>query len=220
MSVADLLVGYDAREDWLEFPDPWSAERRQSHLLRQGIVKPLSVDSDAWPSVFELVQDLVRPDWTGYVQDLWEDLEALKGAVSSADSLGARPLSWTAVELVSVTTSKTMLAVWQDRVQAVVPPRITDLNARLVGYDVADYFLLSSLTNCGASRWVAPQEWSRMKSRPNRGEVVWSRSGGEEKVVEDNLLGGGRRVGALYLDVKSGCAVRILTPEHSSPVAS
>lgn len=162
MSVSDLLLGYDAREGWLEFHDAWSAERRQSHLLRQEIVKPLSVDSGAWPSVFELVADLARPDWTGYVQDLWEDLEALKEALHQAGSLKARPLSWIAVELVCATTSKTMLAIWQDRVRAAAPSRITDVTAHLAGYDVADYFLLSSLTNCGASQWADPFEWCPM----------------------------------------------------------
>lgn len=160
MRVSDLLLGYDAREGWLEFHDAWNAERRQSHLLRQEIVKPLSVDSGAWPSVFELVPDLARPAWTGYVQDLWEDLDVLKEDLRQACSLKAKPISWIAVELDCATTSKTMLAVWQDRVRAVVPPRITDVTARLAGYDVADYFLLTSLTNCGAPRWTDPSEWS------------------------------------------------------------
>lgn len=160
MSVPDLLLGYDAREAWLNFQDTWSAERRQSHLLRQEIVKPLSVDSDVWPSVFELVPRLTRPDWTGYVQYLWSDLQALTRVVGTGASREAEQVSCIAVELVSSTTSGTMLAVWQDRVQAVAPPRLAELNRRLAGYDVADYFLLSGLTNCGSPQWTDPQVWS------------------------------------------------------------
>lgn len=158
--VPDLLLGYDAREAPLNYRGTWSEERRQSHLLRQELVKPLSVDSEVWPSVFEVVPQLTRPDWTGYVQYLWDDLQALMKVVEEAISPESKQVSYIAVELVSSTTSGTMLAVWQDRVPTVVPPRLTELTRTLAGYDVADYFLLSGLTNCGSPHWANPEEWS------------------------------------------------------------
>lgn len=160
MSAPGLLLGYDAREGWSRLEDSWDKDRRDRFLLRQDAEKVLSVDSDVWPSVFDVVPELTRPDWTGYVQFLWDDLGALTGAIGSAAPLGSRQISWIAVELVSPTTSGTMLAVWQDRVRVIVPPRLEELPRTLAGYDVADYFLLSSLTNCESPRWADPLEWS------------------------------------------------------------
>lgn len=159
-SVSDLLLGYDAREAPLNPRGTWGKERRQSHLLRQELVKPLSVDSEVWPSVFEVSPHLPRPDWTGNVQDLWDDLQALTKVVEPGISLESEQISYIAVELVSSTTSGTMLAVWQDRVRAAVSPRLIELPRTLAGYDVADYFLLSGLTNCGSPHWADPQVWS------------------------------------------------------------
>lgn len=160
MSISDLLLGYDAREALSSPRGAWSKERRQSHLLRQELAKPLSVDSEVWPSVFEVFPHLIRPDWTGYVQDLWDDLLALTKVVEPRISLESEQISYIAVELVSSTTSGTMLAVWQDRVRAVSSPHLSELTRTLAGYDVADYFLLSGLTNCGSPHWADPQEWS------------------------------------------------------------
>jgi len=100
-NVSELLLGYDARESWLNFQETWDAERRQNQLLRQEIEKPLSVDSDVWPSVFEAIPCLVRPDWTGYVQHLWDDLEALRRVVEPVVSPEPEKAAFVAVELVS-----------------------------------------------------------------------------------------------------------------------
>jgi hypothetical protein len=160
MNALNLLLGYDAREAWISFESSWSAERRLRFLLRQEIEKPLSVDSDVWPSVFELVTGLKRPDWTGYVQDLWDNLDALTSTLQSQRPVELTNTRFIAVELVASMCSAEALAEWRDRVRDVVPPRLDQLPRRLAGYDVADFFLLSGLTNCetpmrpNLSRWA------------------------------------------------------------------
>ena len=83
MPSNDLLLGFDAREMWLDFSEDWTEERKRSFLLRRDIIKPLSTDTTVWPSVFDVAQTLQRPPWTGPIQELWEDLQALENSLST-----------------------------------------------------------------------------------------------------------------------------------------
>ncbi len=49
----ELLLGFDAREMWLEFSEDWSEERQRLFLLRRDIIKPLSAHTVTWRSVFD-----------------------------------------------------------------------------------------------------------------------------------------------------------------------
>jgi hypothetical protein len=40
-----------------------------------------------WRSVFDVDQTIQRLPWTGPIQDLWEDLQALENSVSTAEQL-------------------------------------------------------------------------------------------------------------------------------------
>jgi hypothetical protein len=42
--MSEHVVGFDAREMWLGFPDSWPAERIHGLLYRLNIAKPLSTD--------------------------------------------------------------------------------------------------------------------------------------------------------------------------------
>src|SRR5436305_3186339 len=165
MSAQDLLLGYDAREDWISFESSWSTERRQLFLLRQDVEKPLSVDSDVWPSVFELLPDLRRPDWTGYVQDLWDNFQALVETLKSTVPTESVNLRFIAIELIASLCSDAELTEWRDRVKEVIPPRLDQLPRKLAGYDVADFFLLSGLTNCEVPARPDPSRWAPLLNR-------------------------------------------------------
>lgn len=158
MIGSNLLLGYDAREDWISFQDSWSRDRRQRLLIRQDIEKPLSVDTAVWPSVFDLVPCLHRPDWTGYVQDLWEDLQALTTAVQAVEL--SKPICYVAIELLEEFCSCEVAEDWRERVPRVVSPDVRSLPHSLVGYDVADYYLLSGLTNCEPSLQHRSSKWA------------------------------------------------------------
>jgi hypothetical protein len=156
MTTPALLVGYDARD----LQNTWDIERRERFLLRRDVEQPLSVDSDVWASVLDISGDFQRPDWTGYVQDLWDNLWALVRVLQSSAVVISPETRFIAVELVTASCSETTLGEWRDRVCQIVPPNLDSLPRKLLGYDVADYFLLSGLTNCApplqsqANRWL------------------------------------------------------------------
>src|SRR5690242_11063009 len=65
MSSNDLLLGFDAREMWLDPQDDWPPARKKGYLLRDDVAKPLSTDTAVWRTVFDADPSLHRPEWTG-----------------------------------------------------------------------------------------------------------------------------------------------------------
>src|SRR5258708_23515871 len=93
MSSIELLLGFDAREMWLDGEEYWLEERKRTFLLRKDIVQPLSTDTLVWRSVFDVEQTLHRPQWTGPIQELWDNLATLQANMDTAWSERTLP-SW------------------------------------------------------------------------------------------------------------------------------
>lgn len=141
----ERVLGYDIREAWCSMERLWPRPRRDLYLLRNDVVKPLSVDVIVWPTVFADGQveachldephlgnaGAARPSFVGPCQSLWTDLGAMERAA---------PLVPSAVIAV--------IASLDD--DEFIPLRASPA-ARWdsLGFDVADPFLLSGLTNCG-----------------------------------------------------------------------
>jgi hypothetical protein len=142
------VLGFDAREGWADPLRLWPAARRMQYLLRPDIVKPLSVDVMVWPSVFRdpgveqlhlgdgLGNDgIIPPAFVGPCHGLWTDLDEMRGVCV----FSARPL-----RVVAVVAQEHPLAGHSaalDGSAAAAWPTI--------GFDVADEYLLSGLTDCG-----------------------------------------------------------------------
>jgi hypothetical protein len=169
----ELLLGFDAREMWLDVAEYWPEERKRTFLLRQDIVKPLSTDILVWRSVFDVEQTLNRPQWTGPIQNLWDNLatlQAYRHTVWSARTLPYWLIAVTLQEEVSeledllewyARASKTHdetvpgglplsgeLLEWYARASSIIPA-LRDPAWAFLGYDVSDKWLLSGLSNCG-----------------------------------------------------------------------
>ena len=169
----ELLLGFDAREMWLDVAEYWPEERKKTFLLRQEIVKPLSTDILVWRSVFDVEQTLNRPQWTGPIQELWEDLATLQAYLDTAWSERTLPSWIIAVTLQEDVCESEDLLEWYARasnfidetVPGVLPlsgyllewyarassiiPALRDPAWAFLGYDVSDKWLLSGLSNCG-----------------------------------------------------------------------
>jgi hypothetical protein len=126
----ETTIGFDLRST---LPDPyWTPDRRARHLLRPDVPSVRSVDPMVWerPSGFPSPPDAAQ---------LWPNLPDLLAA--------AHPLDQTVAVVVRIT------ALEQDE----ETPCNLDLSGSpferqiVLGYDVADYDLLSGLTNCGYS---------------------------------------------------------------------
>ena len=50
----EVMIGFDAREWWLDFQREWDDKRKSVFLLNEDIEKPLSVDDTVWPSLFDM----------------------------------------------------------------------------------------------------------------------------------------------------------------------
>ncbi|MET0623348.1 MAG: hypothetical protein ABW250_10250 [Pyrinomonadaceae bacterium] len=147
MSADERVVGYDAREMWSGAGAAWDAARREAFLFRPGVEKPLSTDTIVWPSVFGLEGGAPRPAYTGY-QDLWNSLSELELFLAGIESLKTRPYSIVAVTLPLPLRDPGELERWEFELGA-TSPSIHEEAWPLLGYDVADRWLLSGLSNCG-----------------------------------------------------------------------
>jgi hypothetical protein len=126
----EATIGFDLR---LTTPDPsWTADRRALHLLRRDVPLVRSVDAGVWE----------RPPGlppSAEVGGLWPDLPDLLAAARALDRADAVVVRITALE--------------QDE----EAPEDLDLVGSaferhdLLGYDVADYYLMSGLAHCGYS---------------------------------------------------------------------
>src|SRR5260370_42167412 len=76
------IVGYDARENWMSFTTTWSEQRKRTFLYRHDLVKPVSVDVNVWPSIFESENIPARGRF-GF-QTTWANFSDLSQALTQA----------------------------------------------------------------------------------------------------------------------------------------
>lgn len=143
----EQIVGYDARDYRDDYGVLWPQQRREQYLYSFNVKKVLSVDTMVWPTVFAALPS-PAPGHVSVLQDLWASAQDLKMAVSNLASREVLPPFRTvAVTLVHDGTKNAHLAL--DGTPGLVEPESTSSDWQLVGYDIADAFLLSALTNCG-----------------------------------------------------------------------
>jgi hypothetical protein len=150
MSSNELLLGFDAREMWLDVAEYWPEERKKPFLLRQDIVKPLSTDIFVWRSVFDVEQTLNRPQWTGPIQELWDNLATLQEYMDTVWSERTLPSWIIAVTLQEDICEREDLQEWYARASNIIPS-LRDPAWAFLGYDVSDKWLWSGLSNCGTN---------------------------------------------------------------------
>jgi hypothetical protein len=140
-----VLLGFDAREVSSP-PRDWDAARREEYLLRPEVERPLSVDTLVWPSVFGEIVDL---GWTGPVQGLWEDLGRMDQRLQTLpETAGWRiAVAW-------VPENDPRRSSEPANVPKSTTPNELGDEWSILGFDVADRWLLSGLANC----WYEPSE--------------------------------------------------------------
>jgi hypothetical protein len=170
----ELLIGFDVREQWQSPAIAWDRERRRRFLFREDCPRPLSVDTAVWGSIFDTNEHLERPSWTGPVQFLWDDVERLQAFLSAEWADAWQPCSLMAVTLVPESCTSDELETWTERACGIKTPMMA-LPAQHMGYDIADRYLLSGLSNCG---FLANEDADREKQ-------LWSPALSELHLFED-----------------------------------
>lgn len=136
MGQEELLIGFDLRLK--DDSERWTPKRREDFLFRMDAGPPYSVDTAVWPAV---VASEERPAHCIGHQDSWNDLECLRSHTSSNITNGL---------IVALTLHADGQTV--DEWRSEIPPTTPADRAEpwvFLGYDVADRWLLSGLTNCG-----------------------------------------------------------------------
>lgn len=157
--VGEWLLGFDARELWLDVGSQWDASRRALYLLREDVKKPLSVDAWVWPSLFGdglpgsererlSLRDARLPDWKGPNAPLWDELARMRSGLGSLGAASAEPHALIAVSW-----------LWDGRpaegswlggpYREPTVPAAREEGWRFLGFDVADGGFISGLSNCG-----------------------------------------------------------------------
>lgn len=126
----EATTGFDLRSI---VSDPsWTVDRRARYLLRRDVPSVRSVDTMVW----ERPPGLPRPP---VPEGLWPDLSGLYAAAGALDRAGVVAVRITAFEEDEPTP------------ESLDPTGPAVERYDLLGYDVADYWQLSGLTNCGYS---------------------------------------------------------------------
>jgi len=126
----EATIGFDLRSI---VPDPsWTADRRTSYLLRRDVPSVRSVDTLVW----ERPPGLPRPP---VPEGLWPSLSDLYAAAGALDRAGI------------VAVRITAFPEDEPPPENLDPAGPAAERYDLLGYDVADYWQLSGLTNCGYS---------------------------------------------------------------------
>jgi len=130
----EATIGFDLRST---VPDPsWTAERRARHLLRHDVASVRSVDPDVW----------LRPP--GLPPAPRPEPEDVGLRPHRSDLLAAAPgLDHADVATVRITA----LEDDAEMPESAGPAGSGSERYDLLGYDVADYYLMSGLANCGYS---------------------------------------------------------------------
>jgi hypothetical protein len=159
----EMLLGFDARA----FPAPrWDDRRRRAYLLRQDVMRPLSVDTGAWPSLFASGPDaddgIPVPAWVGPTGHLWERLDRMRACLTVADA------DLTGAAIVAVGWLSQLGFHDPDGPYAVPSEPGDPLPGwQLLGYDVGDRGLLSGLCNCGWEPGEIPPSAARSAAELN-----------------------------------------------------
>ncbi len=142
----ELLLGFDAREMWLNFTEDWPEERQRRFLLRRDIIKPLSTYNGVWQSVFDAQTSLQPPEWEHPIMGLWNNLATLLEYLDTAWSARTHPYWLIAVTLYREGHERESMVERTAR-SVDITPALRDPSWALLGYDVCDEWLLSGLTD-------------------------------------------------------------------------
>ncbi len=170
------MVGFDARELWLDTSSQWNDTMRRRVLLRPDVVKPLSVDNYVWYSVFTEVT--VPRIWKDkalqamYYAEEWQSAFAESNRLQLPDLYRPRRVwtnlaslmnylnqnwkqDWKPCAIIAV--QEVVLADDAQDEEVQIEPQDASKDWTLLGYDVADYELYSGLSDGGITDALSTQ---------------------------------------------------------------
>lgn len=170
------LLGFDIRlraEDYVEAR--WDQNSRAIYLLQPETKWPLSVDQMIWPSFFryskgrgpgyldiEETIDVTPSNTRHGALELWPSLDEMRMCFMRQPITPRKKGIEIAVMLLTDEPSLSR-EYWRAVLDPPLSPNEPPKGWRFLGYDIADEYMLSGLTNCGYSEDEKPslkQKWS------------------------------------------------------------
>jgi len=166
-TVQETLLGFDAREYWLDPETRWTKANRQLYLLREDRLKPLSIDTWVWPSIFDWGNGMSyfkdqstfnilpgpQSDWGK--PRLWESLDDMQHQINTYWIPSVQSYNMVAVSWFSTPDYSGPNEVWPNVAPLGKAP--IDLSWKLLGLDIGDGAMISGLSNCGYNAEEAEQ---------------------------------------------------------------
>ena len=152
-----IVLGFDVRRPIALQKVIWTDERRSKFLIRPEVQSPISVDRDVWPALALNVDET-------YPLFLWDSVGEIPTAfpeVARQDS--DSPI---VIEITAVGTNRESSVYWERIIFGRVKreeDRALKITTECLGYDVADRYLVSGLSNCMLSAEemaVIRKDWS------------------------------------------------------------
>jgi hypothetical protein len=137
-----FTLGFDVRQPLGDCDaTQWTRERREQFLIRPEVLCPLSVDRSVWPQPWE-------PSNEAGPLHLWGSVSQILNTLPEV--ISGEPGSPIVIEI-AVIALEHMYQHWKNVFEGTLHPeldRAMGIRFRDCGYDVADQFLLSGLSNC------------------------------------------------------------------------
>ncbi len=152
-----IILGFDIRRPIADQNSSWPEERRIKFLIRHEVPAPISVDVGVWPAF------ATNPDETFPLQ-LWGSVSDI--VTTFPDATQWRSNSPVIIEIAAIATGEQSSEYWEGILLGRVEPekdKSLKVTPEVLGYDVADRYLVSGISNCmlSADELVAVRkDWS------------------------------------------------------------
>lgn len=166
----EYIVGFDARRIILKENEKWTDERKRLYLIEEKSTRVFSVDENVWPTFVkhrldQFILDMppekrekmfpnldvdqsepLAPEWIGFNAPFWENLHDLKRYL---DLVNPTEEIW--VTAATIFLTEEMMPTRKDYPPYIEPTNPPNLDSPwiMLGYDIADPFRCSGLSNCG-----------------------------------------------------------------------
>lgn len=135
----EVVVGYDARELWMESNSNWDDARRRNFLMVENVAKPLSIDDDVWFDVAFLTK---TEEIYGFHWDTWGNLDDVRQLVLEK---AAPSQTYAIIAMTQLFTPEDAARFAQ---RPIHPNTLSD-DWEFLGYDIGAGSMLSGIMNMG-----------------------------------------------------------------------
>ncbi len=156
--LSEKIIGFDIRIDNEGTSDEWFQRVTTSQMLRSGVITPLSIDRNIWPSIFDRVSfveyeescedrfiDFPEGFWTGTFSDLWRNLQDLLNYLEQRRSRFTSQIFIVGISSINSEASRNYPDNMFPDITITTNPPVPQSDWKFLGYDVIGCGFFSGL---------------------------------------------------------------------------